>query len=56
MLTHLEDNKVDPEKDLITLGKNLSIDPEKEIFTGPDADLANPLLKGSYRKGFEITI
>ncbi|MCE2959249.1 MAG: Gfo/Idh/MocA family protein [Akkermansiaceae bacterium] len=56
MLTHLEDNKVDPEKDLITLGKNLTIDPEKEIFTGPDADLANPLLKGSYRKGFEINI
>jgi predicted dehydrogenase len=56
MLAHLEDNKVDPEKDLISLGKNLTIDPEKEIFTGADAELANPLLKGSYRKGFEIVV
>jgi hypothetical protein len=56
MLTHLEDNKVDPEKDLITLGKTLTVDPEKEVFTGAHAEQANPLLKGSYRKGFEIEI
>jgi predicted dehydrogenase len=54
MLTHLEDNKVDPEKDLIILGKNLTIDPAKEIFTGAEAEQANALLKGTYRKGFEI--
>jgi hypothetical protein len=56
MLTHLEDNKVDPEKDLLNLGKNLTIDPEKEIFTGTGAEQANPLIKGSYRKEFEIVI
>jgi predicted dehydrogenase len=56
MLTHLEDNNVDPEKDLLKLGKNLTLDPEKEIFTGTHSDLANPLLKGTYRKGFEIVV
>jgi predicted dehydrogenase len=54
MLTHLEDNKVDPEKDLLILGKNLTMDPEKEIFTGVHAEQANPLLKGTYRKGYEL--
>ena len=41
MLTHLEDNKVDP---------------EKEIFIGTDSELANPMLKETYRKGFEIIV
>jgi predicted dehydrogenase len=54
MLTHLEDNKIDTTKDLLTLGKNLTVNPEKEIFTGTHAEQANPLLKGSYRKGYEI--
>ena len=54
MLVHLEENGVDPAKDLLSLGKNLSLDPEKETFTGDFADEANALLKGSYRKGFEI--
>lgn len=56
MFSHLEDNKVDLTKDLVTLGKPLTIDPEKEVFTGTDAELANPLLKESYRKGFEIIV
>jgi predicted dehydrogenase len=54
MLTHLEENKVDTQKDLVTLGKALTLDPEKEIFIGSNAELANPLLKESYRKGFEL--
>jgi hypothetical protein len=56
MLTHLEDNKVDPEKDLVTLGKLLTVDPEKELFTGTHAELANHLLKESYRKGYELPV
>jgi predicted dehydrogenase len=56
MISHLEENKVDLEKDLLVLGKSLTLDPEKEVFTGANADLANPLLKESYRKGFEIPI
>lgn len=56
MLQHLEKNNVNPEKDLLALGKHLTLDPEKETFTGEFADQANPLLKESYRKGFEIVV
>ncbi len=54
MMKHLEDNKVDLGKNMLALGKPLTMDPETEIFTGDGAELANPLLKGSYRKGFEV--
>jgi predicted dehydrogenase len=54
MLTHLADNKVDATKDMLALGKHLTFDAEKEQFTGDSADLANPHLKGTYRKGFEM--
>lgn len=56
MLTHLSDNKVDATKDKLALGKHLSFDADAEQFTGDSADLANPYLKGSYRKGFELPI
>jgi predicted dehydrogenase len=56
MLTHLSDNKVDATKDMLALGKHLSFDKDKEQFTGDSADLTNPYLKGSYRKGFELPI
>ncbi|QTN31727.1 Gfo/Idh/MocA family oxidoreductase [Akkermansiaceae bacterium] len=54
MLEHLVKNGIDPSKHLLTLGKHLSLDPESESFTGEYADIANPLLQGSYRKGYEI--
>ena len=54
MLTHLVDNKVDPTKDMLALGKHLTFDAESEQFTGEFSDLANPYLKDTYRKGFEI--
>ena len=54
MLTHLADNKVDPTKDMLALGKHLTFDAESEQFTGEFSDLANPYLKDTYRKGFEI--
>jgi predicted dehydrogenase len=56
MFEHLEKNNVDPEKEQLALGSPLSIDPEKEIFTGAFAESANPMLKGNYRKGFEIEV
>lgn len=56
MIAHLEENKIDPTKDLLTLGVPLTLDPAKEVFTGTLADKANPLLKGTYRKGYEIKI
>ncbi len=54
MMSHLEDNKVDTTKDLLTLGKPLTIDPATERFTGDHAAVANGLLTEPYRKGFEI--
>lgn len=56
MLTHLADNKVDPTKDMLALGKHLTFDAETEQFTGDAANLANPHLKGTYRKGFELPV
>jgi predicted dehydrogenase len=54
MLTHLSDNKVDATKDMLALGKHLTFNAETEQFTGDSANLANPHLKGTYRKGFEL--
>ena len=54
MIAHLENNEVNLDKNMLALGKHLTLDPEKEIFTGEFAEEANPLLKGTYREGFEI--
>lgn len=56
MSAHLAANGVDPAKQPVRLGAALTMDGSKETFTGAHADKANPLLKGSYRKGFEITV
>lgn len=37
-----------------TLGPLLTMDPDKEEFTGPPADQANKMLTKKYRKGFVI--
>ena len=52
MDAHLVDNGVDVKKHGIRLGAKLAVSGEK--FTGDHADKANALLKGSYRKGFEL--
>lgn len=41
---------------MLAVGKRLTMDPEKEIFIGDHAEEANPMLKDSYRKGFELPI
>jgi hypothetical protein len=56
MNAHLAANGVDPAKQPVRLGAALAMDGAKETFTGPSAEKANALLKGSYRKGFEITV
>ena len=56
MLTHLADNKVDATKDMLALGKHLTFDAKTEQFTGEFARLANPHLKDTYRKGFELPV
>ena len=53
VLDHLGDNKLGKDT-MISLGKNLAIDPVKEVFTGECAAEANPHLFREYRKGFEI--
>ncbi len=54
MQKHLEANQVDLKKTPLTYGTMLNFDPKTETFTGPQASQANPLLKGSYRKNFEL--
>ena len=54
MTAHLTANGVDLDKHPIRLGASLPM--TGESFTGPAAEKANALLKGSYRKGFEITV
>lgn len=54
MLTHLKENKLDPEKEKIVLGPMLTFDPAKEQYTGDFAAEANKLDKETYRKEFSI--
>lgn len=53
-LSHLSDNNVDPAKEMLTLGPALTINAEKEVFTGDLAEKANPLLTREYRKPFVV--
>jgi len=56
MASHLDANGVDLAKTPLSIGRSLTLDTANERFTGPDAEAANALLKGSYRKGFEIVV
>ena len=56
MEVHLAANGVDVAKQGIRLGPVLERAEKGEQFTGPNAEKANAMLKGSYRKGFEITV
>lgn len=51
---HLQKNKVDLSKTKLHLGKHLTIDPQKEVFTGEYAEQANPHLTREYRKDFVV--
>ena len=54
MAEHLARNEVDLSRPTLTLGKDLTMDPEAERFTGEHADEANDLLKRDYREGFAV--
>ncbi len=54
MLSHLKANQVDLEKEPITLGPVLTMDPEKEVFVGEHSDWANMYLKRNYREPFIV--
>ena len=54
ILEHLAANEVDLEKEPLTLGPMLTMDPEKEQFVGEHSDMANMLVKRNYREPFVV--
>ncbi|MHC4557202.1 MAG: Gfo/Idh/MocA family oxidoreductase [Planctomycetota bacterium] len=54
MIEHLKVNEVDLEKELITMGPMLTMDPEKERFVGEYSDWANMYRKRNYREPFVV--
>jgi len=54
MIEHLKVNEVDLEKELITMGPMLTMDPEQEKFVGEGSDWANMYLKRNYREPFVV--
>jgi predicted dehydrogenase len=54
MLEHLAANEVDLEKEPITMGPILTMDPQKEQYIGECSDMANMFLKRNYREPFVV--
>jgi predicted dehydrogenase len=54
MLEHLKVNEVDLEKEPITMGPMLTMDPQTERFTGELSDMANMYIKRNYREPFVV--
>ncbi|MBN2182488.1 MAG: Gfo/Idh/MocA family oxidoreductase [Sedimentisphaerales bacterium] len=53
-LTHLQANEIDFEKEPITIGPILTMDPKTEKFTGELSDYANMYVKRNYREPFVV--
>ena len=54
MLEHLRVNEVDLEKEPITMGPMLTMDPNREKFVGEYSDMANMYVKRNYREPFVV--
>jgi predicted dehydrogenase len=54
MLEHLRVNEVDLEKEPITMGPMLTMDPRTEKFVGEHSDMANMYVKRNYREPFVV--
>jgi hypothetical protein len=54
MLEHLAANEVNLEKEPITMGPILTMDPQKEQYVGEFSEMANMFLKRNYREPFVI--
>jgi predicted dehydrogenase len=54
MLEHLAANQVDLEKEPITMGPILTMDPQKERYIGEYGAMANMFLKRNYREPFVV--
>jgi predicted dehydrogenase len=54
MLENLAANEVDLEKEPLTMGPMLTMDPQKEQYVGEYGDMANMYLKRNYREPFIV--
>jgi len=54
MLEHLAANEVDLEKEPITMGPMLTMNPRTEKFVGENSELANMFIKRNYREPFVV--
>ncbi len=54
MVEHLKANEIDFEKEPITIGPMLTMDPKTEKFIGDYSDMANMFVKRNYREPFVI--
>jgi len=54
MLEHMAANEVDLEKEPITMGPVLTMDPQKEQYVGECSEMANMFLKRNYREPFVV--
>ena len=54
LFDHLKANEVDIENDRLTMGADLNLDPESQLFTGPASEWANMYQKRLYRPPFVI--
>jgi predicted dehydrogenase len=54
MLEHLKVNEVDLEKEPITMGPMLTLNPKTEVFVGDYSDMANMYVKRNYREPFVV--
>ena len=54
MLEHLAANAIDLEKEPIAMGPVLTMDAEKERYTGEYSDMANMFIKRNYREPFVV--
>lgn len=55
LIEHLSANRLDVDKRSLVLGSMLTMDPEKERFTGPMSNEENKLISREYRKPFVVS-
>jgi hypothetical protein len=54
-MEHLSANRLGINKKLLALGPMLTLDTDKERFTGPMSNKANELISRKYRKPFVVS-
>jgi predicted dehydrogenase len=54
MVDHLNANNIDFEREPLTMGPMLSMDPDSEMFVGDMSDMANMYIKRNYREPFVV--